>query len=127
MNDAVRRVSPREAHELVTRAGYTYLDVRHRDDFADGHPPGALNVPFDPAAASAAAAFVEAVAARLPRTAKLVVGCRVGVRSLGAARALLAAGFAEVVDQRAGWEGARDAFGRVVERGWKSEGLPVEE
>ena len=46
------------------------------------------------------------------------LGCAAGMRSRQAAQALEAAGFAHVVDQRAGWDGARDPFGQVVEKGW---------
>jgi rhodanese-related sulfurtransferase len=57
--------------------------------------------------------------------AKIVVGCATGVRSLRAARLLASAGFTEVVDQRAGMDGARGPFGNLVEQGWVAEGLSV--
>jgi rhodanese-related sulfurtransferase len=59
------------------------------------------------------------------KDAKIVVGCATGVRSLRAAELLFSAGFAEVVDQRAGMEGSRGTFGNVVEPGWVAAGLPV--
>ena len=31
-----------------------------------------------------------------------------------------------VVDQKAGFDGARNAFGKIVEEGWSQRGLPVE-
>jgi hypothetical protein len=46
------------------------------------------------------------------------------VRSLEAAEVLVAAGFANVVDQRAGWDGARGDFGELLEPGWKRLALP---
>jgi len=46
------------------------------------------------------------------------------VRSQLAARALLAAGFTDVVEQRAGHDGVKDAFGRLLEKGWAASGLP---
>ena len=30
-----------------------------------------------------------------------------------------------MIDQRAGWDGARDAFGQVSEPGWSRAGLPT--
>ncbi|MCZ7686170.1 MAG: hypothetical protein M5U28_48380 [Sandaracinaceae bacterium] len=39
---------------------------------------------------------------------------------------LAAGGYAHVVDQRAGWSGARDPFGQLTEKGWEATGLPVE-
>jgi hypothetical protein len=39
---------------------------------------------------------------------------------------LEAAGYQHLVDQHAGFGGARDAFGRLAEPGWREAGLPVE-
>ncbi len=41
----IKRVSPQEALEL-TRDGWTYVDVRTEQEFADGHPAGSYNVPI---------------------------------------------------------------------------------
>jgi hypothetical protein len=43
-----------------------------------------------------------------------------------AAEMMTGAGFTSVVDQRAGFEGARDSFGQISEPGWQPAGLPVE-
>ena len=64
--------------------------------------------------------------AEFPKDAKLVVGCKAGGRSARAAEMMAAAGFTGVVDQRAGFDGARDAFGQLTEPGWQPAGLPVE-
>ena len=123
-----QRVSPHEAKELLDQ-GWTYLDVRTPAEWAAGHPPGAPNVPW---AFSGAAGmtpnpdFVSQVEKLYGKDAKLVLGCRSGGRSLKAAQALLGAGFTSVIDQRAGWEGPRDSFGKVTEKGWSLEGLPSE-
>jgi hypothetical protein len=42
-----------------------------------------------------------------------------------AAEALLAAGWGSLFEQRAGWDGVRDPFGKVSENGWARSGLPV--
>jgi rhodanese-related sulfurtransferase len=115
----MRRISPREAHALMAE-GYAYLDVRSSLEFALGRPEGALNVPLG------GGDFVEDVRDLLGDHARVIVGCATGVRSLLAAQQLLQAGFEEVVEQRAGMDGVRDAFGRLKERGWRDEGLPVE-
>ena len=47
-------------------------------------------------------------------------------RSLKAQAMLVAAGFTNVLEQRAGWDGARGSFGEVIEEGWKRAGLPSE-
>jgi rhodanese-related sulfurtransferase len=122
------QVSPREADALVREQGYLYLDVRTVPEFDTGHPPGAYNLPLTLPSAHGMLEnerFVELVRTAFGASAKLVVGCASGVRSLCAAELLRAAGFREVLEQHAGMEGARDAFGRVKEKGHRAEGLPV--
>jgi rhodanese-related sulfurtransferase len=60
------------------------------------------------------------------KDAKIVVGCKAGGRSFKAAQTLLAAGFTNVIDQRAGWDGAPGSFGQAGEPGWSRVGLPTE-
>lgn len=124
----IRRISPAEAHERVTE-GYVYVDVRSVPEFEAGHPAGAFNVPWTHAGAGGMepnARFVAVMAARFGESAKLVLGCQSGQRSMRAAEALVAAGFTDLFEQRAGWGGARDPFGRVLEPGWQRAGLPSE-
>lgn len=123
-----RRVSPQEAQELITHEGYVYVDVRSEPEFNGGHPAGAYNVPVahqTPAGMQPNPDFVRVMSALFAKDAKLVLGCLSGNRSLRAAGALEAVGFTQVVDQRAGWGGAKDTFGRVVEPGWSAAGLPT--
>lgn len=116
---SVPRISPEEAHAKMTGEGFTYVDVRTEAEFAAGHPKGAVNVPIGDG-------FVAAMEARFAKDAPIVLGCRAGVRSAKAAQALVTAGFTRLVDQRAGWEGARGSFGEIVEPGWSRVGLPSE-
>jgi len=123
------RISPQEASAKLAE-GWTYVDVRTIEEYAAGHPPDAVNVPIMHAGAGGMMAnpdFLRVMTVAFPKDAKLVVGCKAGGRSLRAAQALLADGFSNVLDQRAGWDGARDAFGQVTEPGWSRAGLPVEE
>ena len=124
----IRRVSPHEAKSLLD-IGYVYVDVRSVEEFHDLHPRGARNVPLgarDPRdTGKAQTEFLAAMSQLFAADAKIVVGCATGVRSLRAAELLLGAGFTDVVDQRAGMEGARGAFGNLVEAGWVDAGLPV--
>jgi rhodanese-related sulfurtransferase len=123
------RISPQEANEKLAE-GWTYVDVRTTQEFEAGHPPGAVNVPFMHAGPEGMVPnpdFLPAMTAAFPMSADIIVGCKAGGRSLRAARALLGAGFTNVLDQRAGWDGARDAFGQITEPGWSRVGLPVEQ
>jgi rhodanese-related sulfurtransferase len=124
----VKRVSAKEAEALIENDGYVYVDVRSIPEFDAGHPEGAYNIPLlhaTPSGMRPNGDFMSVVASAFPKDAKLVLGCRSGNRSLRAAEALLSAGFTHVVDQRAGFDGARDAFGQVLEAGWRGEGLQV--
>lgn len=115
----IRRVSPAQAQSLLDQ-GYVYVDVRSVPEFEAGHPKDAFNVPVTEPD------FVTVMQAHFTPDTKIVVGCLAGGRSLRAAGLLVGAGFTDVVDQRAGWGGARDAFGTVTEPGWERAGLPSE-
>jgi rhodanese-related sulfurtransferase len=123
------RISPQQASEKLAE-GWSYVDVRSTPEFEAGHPPGAFNVPLLHAKGGGMVAnvdFVRVMELVFPRDARIIVGCKSGTRSLRAAEALLAAGYSNVVDQRAGWDGARDPFGQVTEKGWARVGLPSED
>ena len=125
---SIRRVSPAEAQALMDSEGYVYLDVRSVPEFEAGHPAGAYNIPIAHMAAGGMrpnAAFLDEVAAAFDKDAKLILGCKSGGRSLRGAQALIQAGYEHVLDQRAGFSGARNAFGGVDEAGWQQAGLVV--
>ena len=120
-------VSPEEAHALLAQ-GYVYLDVRTEAEFELGHPPGAVNVPISLSGAGGMAPnadFVPVMEGAFGRDARLVVGCKAGGRTRRAATALRAAGFTNVLEMPAGWDGGRDEFGRPL-AGWRQKGLPAE-
>ncbi len=124
----MKRVSPREAKALMDE-GWTYLDVRSEPEFQEGHPAGALNIPLMHAAPTGLVPnpdFLRVMEAAISKDTKLVLGCRSGGRSMQAAQLLEIAGYQHIVDQRAGFGGARDQAGRVIEPGWAAEKLPVE-
>jgi rhodanese-related sulfurtransferase len=97
-------------------------------EFDNGHPTGAYNLPLlnsSPYGMQPNADFMRVFLAVFPKDTKLVLGCRSGGRSLRAAHMLLSEGYAEVIDQRAGFSGAGGPFGQVAEPGWQPAGLPV--
>jgi len=105
-----------------------YLDVRNPDEFALGHPQDAYNIPWlDPEAATRTPnpRFLELVKRTFAPDQRLIIGCQTGRRSLSAADLMLHEGISNVVEQRAGFAGSKDAFGGVVEPGWQARGLPV--
>jgi rhodanese-related sulfurtransferase len=125
----LRRVSPAEAKRLLDDEGYVYVDVRSVPEFEAEHPTGAFNVPLmhqGPAGLAPNPDFVRVMSSAFPKDAKIVLGCKSGGRSMRAAGVLAQQGFTALVDQRAGFDGARDPFGAVTEAGWKGAGLPAE-
>ncbi len=73
------------AHRLVEQEGAILLDVRTRQEFADGHIPGAINIPHTEIGARMDE--IVAVAGTQDDTA-IVVYCRTGRRA-GLAKELL--------------------------------------
>lgn len=65
--DALEPVSRAELVERANEGKVVILDVRPREEFAQGHIPGALSVPLGE---------LDATLARLPRRAQIVAYCR---------------------------------------------------
>ncbi len=127
---AIKQVEPPQAHEILQgNPGAIYLDVRTDQEFAQGHPAGAINIPvvfLKPGAAPQPNdSFLEVAEKVLPLDKKLVVGCMAGGRSQRACEILEQAGYSDLTNVRGGFGGARDASGAVVVVGWRDAGLPV--
>lgn len=127
----VRDISPQEARELLdSDPDCVYLDVRSTPEFAEGHPVRAVNLPLlnpDPTTGQMTPNpdFLKVVQANYTPNQKLLVGCHSGRRSRMAAEMLDRAGYENLANVRAGFGGARDPSGRLVEPGWEALGLPV--
>ena len=126
----MREISAGDAHELMLKEpDYIYLDVRSIPEFEQGHPVKAVNIPllhFTPGMGMLPNdESTRVVKANLPKNAKLVVGCKTGMRSARACEILTELGYANVTNVRGGFIGVMDNFGRVVEPGWSLLNLPV--
>ena len=114
------RHPPEEAAAKVLE-GYAYLDVRSVPEFDHGHPKGAYNIPLMHAGQfgmSPNRNFIEEVSKAFPKDTRIVVGCKSGGRSVGAVGLMETAGYQNLLEQRAGFDG------NGAEAGWKSMGLP---
>jgi rhodanese-related sulfurtransferase len=123
------RISPAEAYAKMTSEAHVYVDVRTVEEFAAGHPAGAFNVPVMIAGAAGLAPnpeFAAVMGRAFAKDSPIIVGCKMGGRSARAAKELVLAGFTRVLDQRAGWDGARGSFGELTEPGWARAELPTE-
>jgi rhodanese-related sulfurtransferase len=117
--------TPREAKRLIDEESYKYLDVRTEQEFAAGHPEGAVNIPIVFAGMAPNRDFLRVVEANFPKDAHLVVGCKSGGRSARAAQMLEGAGYSDVVNMDGGFHGRFDQMGSLVQAGWADEQLPV--
>jgi len=127
----IRQIEPRQAHaEMTADPPAVYLDVRSPEEFAQGHPEGAMNVPLaflEPGRGPSRPNpdFVEVVTSHLKPDTVLLVGCLSGGRSLRACDLLAAAGYSNLSNIQGGFGGARDRSGVEI-RGWRDCGLPIE-
>lgn len=80
-------------------AGYQLIDVRTAQEYAQGHIPGAINIPIDSLPQSVA---------QIDKTKGVAVYCATGARSLNAKQFLAAQGYKDVVNLTQGiasWTG----------------------
>src|SRR5262249_54974088 len=124
----IETITPDVAHQRMTSAKpHRYLDVRSVEEFTQGHPEGAINIPIAFLRGGSMAPnpdFVKVVQATLPKEQPLVVGCQAGGRSAKACEMLSAAGYTTLANVDGGFGGRRDFIGRVVQKGWRELGLP---
>lgn len=85
------KLTPAQAHQKMTNEPVTIIDVRRPDEFAQGHIPGAVNLPNETISHSALAALPD-------EDAVLLVYCRSGHRSAQAAAKLARLGYKQVYD-----------------------------
>jgi rhodanese-related sulfurtransferase len=129
---SVKQIDPQQTQSILQQDGNAvYLDVRTAEEFANGHVPGAVNIPAmlpDPVSRRMAPNpnFVDAVLAGYPKDKKIICGCQMGGRSQFAADQLTQAGFSDVSNMQGGFGGAKDPMGRVIAPGWLQSGFPVE-
>ena len=87
-----RQISMNEAVKMMKdEKNYIILDVRRPDEFAEGHIPGAINVPNEE--------IVTDDIADLPNKSQLIlVYCRSGRRSKEASEKLVKLGYTNIVE-----------------------------
>ena len=123
-------VDPKSAFERMKAAPKAiYLDVRTVEEYEQGHPTGAWNIPIMHATSRGMAPNpdFQAVAARvLPKDAFIAVGCKSGQRSRMACEVLADMGHdrERLVNVAGGFHGKTDPFGRMTTPGWQACGLP---
>jgi rhodanese-related sulfurtransferase len=125
----MKEVSAQEANEIMQKdASVIYLDVRSTQEFEQGHPLRAINIPIMNLVPGMGmvpnAEFVNVVEANIPKDASVLIGCKSGGRSARAVEILSQVGFQNLANVRSGFVGAMDMTGRIVEPGWSLLNLP---
>ncbi len=126
----IQELPPDPCHDLrEADPSIVHLDVRTPDEFAQGHPPGALNVPIFFRVGGAMELnedFARVVERLAPdKGQRLVLSCAMGGRSMRACHVLEAAGYQRLVNMVGGFSGFRGPDGTLVVPGWADAGLPV--
>lgn len=88
--EGYRKVDAAEAKAMVENEGYTILDVRRPDEYAEAHIEGAVNHAIE---------NLDSIEETFPdKDTKLLVHCKGGTRAKRAVEAMLAEGYTNVVD-----------------------------
>ena len=93
-------VLEKSQYQALVKKGYTIIDVRTPEEYAEGHIQGALNINVK------SEAFVTEIE-NLSKSDTLLVYCRSGRRSLYAAQVMVSFGFQKIYDLEGGflnWE-----------------------
>lgn len=86
-----KKISPKEAKELLDAGAVTLLDVRTQAEFDSGHIKGAILIPDYELAQKAPTILPD-------KDAKILVYCRSGNRSATASKKLIQMGYTDVLD-----------------------------
>ena len=120
---APEEILPQEAFTRATEGGWRLVDVRTPQEFAHGHPDGAINIPIalrGPMGMQPNPTFVQAFRHLFPdRGQPLVLTCGSGPRSGRGCDLLAQAGYLHLANMLGGIEGAPGI------PGWQKLGLPV--
>ena len=93
-------VLEKSQYQALVEKGYTIIDVRTPEEYAEGHIQGALNINVK------SVTFVPEIE-NLSKSDTLLVYCRSGRRSLYAAQVMVSFGFQKIYDLEGGflnWE-----------------------
>lgn len=88
---AYAKITADEAKAMMDSGSPTIVDVRTAQEYADGHIPGAINIPVESIGSDKPAELTDA-------DADLIVYCRTGVRSKQASDKLVELGYQHVND-----------------------------
>jgi len=119
---SIKQIEADDAYDLIQDDdSVIYLDVRTEEEFNQGCPEGAILIPLvfnENGNRQENKDFLQQVNEKFDKSSTLIVGCRIGHRSMQACETLAAAGFNNLYNLTGGYEGNNQA------QGWKQLGLP---
>ncbi|XP_043712536.1 thiosulfate sulfurtransferase 18-like [Telopea speciosissima] len=106
--EAIVSIDVHKAKDLL-QLGYRYIDVRPAEEFKEGHIDfeNILNIPYTlitPEGRVKNPQFLKQVSSAYSKDDNLVVGCRLGIRSVQATTDLESAGFKHVNNMEGGYK-----------------------
>ncbi len=129
----IKQIGVEEARKVMEASGeVVYVDVRTPQEFEEGHPPGAINIPVvfpnpELGQMEPNPEFMRVVEAHVGKDTPVVVGCKMGGRSQMAADLMNGAGYVDISNMQGGFGGARDRMsGEITAPGWIQMEFPVE-
>lgn len=120
----IKQIDPKAAWEMIQKDPKAILiDVRTVEEFTDGHPERALNIPIFTLDARSGQKlpnmdFAGVIAKHVPKNASVYLSCRSGQRSMMAAMQMQALGYESLFNVKGGFGGSEDT------PGWQACGLP---
>ncbi len=114
VEEALQTVPEIAPEDVSSHEGWMILDVREPEEFAEGHLPGAINIPRGFLEVKADLEHKKRDDRLADRSQKIICYCGGGHRSALAAKTLNEMGFESVVSMKEGWTG------------WTQRNLPVE-
>ncbi len=120
----IQQTPPKVAWEKITADPESMLiDVRTVQEFCDGHPEGALNIPVfiedDFGQRMPNQDFMIVMEAHVPKEKSVYLSCQSGKRSFMAAMQMERQGYAKLFNVTGGYGGSPESTG------WMDEGLPT--
>ncbi len=113
--EVVTEIEPAEVLAKAESDAYRILDVREPEEYADGHIPGAYNIPRGFLEVRADHVHHKQDPTMQDRSQKFICYCGGGHRSAMACKTLLEMGFAEALSVKGGWTGWEE-FGGPIEK-----------
>lgn len=112
---AIQQITPADAKAFLDQHKEAiYIDVRTVEEFAQGHPPGAINIPIyvrqNGRMIPNSDELGQVVEALIPKEVPLVVGCQAGARSQTACDFMEQLGYTELYNVVGGfgnWVGSK--------------------